>query len=141
MEYHGSALATTGGISSPTAPASDDSVDEELLSEICTAFGDGPPAGLISACDLFFTGVPARLDDIDAALAAGNFDRTAQVAHSLKGSAGAFGARGLSNLATRLEQECGNADGSAASRLLDEMRAEFGVFGAILGSRLAALSE
>ncbi|CAN5203841.1 hypothetical protein BH24ACT1_BH24ACT1_08640 [soil metagenome] len=61
-------------------------------------------------------------------------------ADSIRGSAGAFGARRLSSLGEHLGQLCRESDGPSAVLLVEEMRAEFLVFAAILDGRLAALS-
>jgi HPt (histidine-containing phosphotransfer) domain-containing protein len=116
-----------------------DHVDEEILDEVFSVLTGGVTDGLLRACDLFRTGVPARLDEVDAAIAAGDFDQVGRLAHSLRGSTGAFGGRHLSNLAARLEQVAGEGDATAAAALVPEMRAELTVFQAILDARLAAL--
>ena len=119
-----------------------DHVDEEVFEEIFSVLSDESPEGLIRACDLFRIGVPARLAEIDDALAGGRYEEVATAAHSLRGSAGAFGARRLSNLADRLERISIEAEGdrSDAGPLVEEMRSEFLVFRAILDARLADLT-
>jgi HPt (histidine-containing phosphotransfer) domain-containing protein len=118
----------------------DDHVDEEILAEILMLLEDDASEGLMKACDLFRSGVPARLVEVDAALADGHFDDAARASHSLRGSAGAFGARRLRSLGERLEQFCRESDGPSAVRVAEEMRTEFLVFRAILDDRLARLS-
>lgn len=117
-----------------------DHVDEELLADILMLLDDEEPGGLRMACDLFRAGVPERFLEIDAALAEGRFDDAARTVHSLRGSAGAFGARRLSIQAERLEELCLQSDGDSAVPLVEEMRAEFLVFRAILDARLAEAS-
>lgn len=119
----------------------DGPVDEEILGELFMVMDDGAPEGLARVCDLFLTGVPARLGEIETALAEGRMDDAAKAAHSLKGTGGAFGARRVGELAGRIEQVCRTTDGSSAARLLDELRAEFLVFRGLLVARLAALSS
>lgn len=121
----------------------EDHVDEELLAELFSVLDEGDAGGLVQACELFSTGVPARLDDLARALAAGGYDEAARIAHSVKGSAGAFGARRLAALAGRLEQACGRPGATTpaeAEALLGELRQEFSVFRAILDARLADLA-
>ena len=120
--------------------ASDGPVDEEILAELFMVMDDGAPEGLTTICDLFLTGVPARLADIEAALADGRMDDAAKAAHSLKGTGGAFGARRVGEVAGRLEQVCRATDRASASGLLEELREEFLVFRIILATRLAGLS-
>ena len=116
-------------------------VDEEILAELFVVMDDGPPEDLITICDLFLTGVPARLSDIGAALGEGRMEDAAKAAHSLKGTAGAFGARRLGEVAGRLERACQHTDAVSAAGLLEELHAEFVVFRDILQARLAALAE
>lgn len=114
-------------------------VDEEQLAEVLMVLDDESPDGLLRACELFRAGVPERFDDIDAALAEDRFDDAARSSHSLRGSAGAFGARRLSIMGERLEELTRQADGAAAVRIAGQMRTEFLAFRDILDARLAAL--
>jgi len=118
----------------------DEHVDEELLSEVLMLLEDEAADGLIRACDMFRVSVPERLRDIDAALDEGRFDDAARASHSLRGSAGAFGARRLSRLGEQLETVCKRSDAAPAGLLLSEMRDEFEIFRAILDGRLAELT-
>lgn len=124
-----------------TEGAHEDNVDDELLSELFTVLGDASPDGLIRACDLFLTGVPARLADAEDAVAEARLDDAGRLAHSLRGSAGAFGARHLGRLAEQLEMVCGQADPKSAGPLVEEMKVEFAAFRTILTSRLASISS
>ncbi len=117
-----------------------DHVDEELLDEVLTLLDDEEPDGLLRACDLFRAAIPERMRDIGAALHQGRFDDAARASHSLRGSAGAFGARRLSSLGERLEVMCLQLDGEPAGVLLDEMRDEFRLFDDILDRRLAEVT-
>lgn len=126
------------GNSTPS-PGPDDRVDEEILDELFVIMGGGGSEGLVRACDLFLTGVPARFTEIQGALAEGRLEDAAQGAHSLRGSVGAFGARRLSGLTVALERLCREGDTSGASALVDEMQAEFRIFRAILVARLGQL--
>ena len=126
---------------SPPPPGPDDRVDEAILDELFLVMGDGGSDGLVKACDLFLSGVPSRLADVQAAVADARFQDAAQGAHSLRGSAGAFGARRLSVLTLTLERLCRERDVPGATALLDEMQAEFRIFRAILVARLGQLSS
>ena len=74
--------------------------DEELLKEIA---------------DIFLEDYPKVLEEIQAALACGDARRLEQSAHTLKGSAGNFGAKAVVETASRLEQlgRTGRVDGAA----------------------------
>lgn len=116
-------------------------VDEALLGEVLMLLDDEDPDGLLRACDLFRSGVPERMREIDAAVHDGRFDDAARASHSLRGSAGAFGARRLSNLGERLESLCLQSDAEAGAALLNEMGEEFRLFRDILDARLAEVTE
>jgi HPt (histidine-containing phosphotransfer) domain-containing protein len=127
--------------SAAPSPGPDDRVDEEILDELFLVMGDSGSDGLVKACELFLAGGPTRFSGIRAALAEGRFDDAAQGAHSLRGSAGAFGARRLSGLTLDLERLCREGDAGGAGPLLDEMESEFLIFRAILVARLGSLSR
>lgn len=140
MEQQTAAVATEADGLLASAPTVADHVDEEILGEILMVLEEAAPDGLMKACDLFRSGVAERFVHIDAALAEGRFEGAALASHSLRGSAGTFGARRLSALGEGLERLCRELDGPAAVLLVEEMRAEFLLFRAILDVRLAALS-
>ena len=118
----------------------DGPVDEEILAELFMVMDDGPSEDLMSICDLFLTGVPARLSDIGSALGEDRIYDASKAAHSLKGTGGAFGARRLGEVAGRLEQACRHSDAVAAAALLHELHAEFRIFRDILQARLTTRS-
>jgi HPt (histidine-containing phosphotransfer) domain-containing protein len=113
-------------------------VDEEMLAELFVLLDDGTPGGLIRACDLFLVGVPTALANLRAACAEARLDDAAMVAHTLRGTAGAFGAARLGRLAARLEEACGRSDAASAAALIEQMEGEFAAFRTVLMSRLAA---
>ena len=137
MDEHGAAVVRHEGGQTD----GEDHVDEEILGEVLMLMEDESADGMFKACDLFRSGVPERFLDIDAALAEGRFEAAARASHSLRGSAGAFGARRLSLLGQQLEQLCREADGPYAVRVVEEMRAEYVIFQAILDGRLAELGH
>jgi HPt (histidine-containing phosphotransfer) domain-containing protein len=120
----------------PDVPEPD--VDEEILSELFVLLDDGTPDGLIKACDMFLVGVPTALAGVRRALSEARVADVGKMAHTLRGTAGAFGATRLGRLAASLEDVCGRTDGASADALVDGMEAEFLAFRTILTSRLAA---
>ena len=114
----------------------DEHVDEEMLADVLMLMEDEAADGILRACDLFRSSVPERLDDIDAALAGARFVDAGRASHSLRGSAGAFGAKRLSALGLRLEELCRESDAAGANAVLGDMREEFLVFRDILDARL-----
>ena len=121
--------------------SSEGSLDEEILGEVFEIMAAGGGDGLVTAYDVFLTGVPPRFAQMDDALADGRLDDAARAAHTLRGSAGSFGARRLSALTTLVEQRCGQHDRAGAALVVDEMRDEFRIFRAILADRFAALAS
>ena len=107
-------------------------VDEEILSELFVLLDDGTPDGLITACDMFLVGVPTALADVRRALSESRVADAGKMAHTLRGTAGAFGATRLGRLAASLEDVCGRTDGASADALVDGMEAEFLAFRTIL---------
>ena len=91
-------------------------VDEEILSELFVLLDDGTPDGLIKACDMFLVGVPTALADVRRALSESRVADAGRMAHTLRGTAGAFGATRLGRLAASLEDVCGRTDGAVGGR-------------------------
>jgi HPt (histidine-containing phosphotransfer) domain-containing protein len=118
----------------------DDHVDEGILSEVLQLLDDEAPDALLKACELFRQGAADRIAEIDAGLADGRPEAVTRAAHSLRGSAGAFGARRLNRMVERLETVCSEGEISSAPALVDEIRTEFDVFRVILDARLASFS-
>ena len=116
-------------------------VDDEILGELFELMAEGGGDGLVTAYEMFLAGVPARLADIDTAVAEGRFDDAARGAHTLRGSAGSFGARRLSALTVTAEQHCREHDADGAAQVIGEMRDEFGIFRTILADRLSRLAS
>lgn len=121
----------------PPVVGANDDVDEEILSELLSLMGDGPPEGLGEIVSTFLTGVPDRFADIDEALRNGALEEAGHLAHMLRGSAGAFGALRLYRLAGDMESVCRSSDVGRAGSLLQEMRTAFETFERILRARLS----
>jgi len=138
MEQRGP-LPPAGGAGA-SLPGRPGPVDEEILGELFMVLDDGAPDAVSGICELFISGVPDRLGDIDAALDEGRLEDAARAAHSLKGTGGAFGARRVGEVAGRLEQVCLAGDGLSAAALAKELHVEFLVFREILETRIAGLS-
>ena len=124
-----------------TEDLEDGVVDEAMLSELFTVIGDADPGSLVQACELFLTHVPTRLADAAAAVAAGRYADAARLAHSVKGSAGAFGACRLRRLAEGLERASADGDGERGGSIVEQMTIELAAFATILRARLAELTS
>ncbi len=88
------------------------------------AEGDGG-AFFRELVDIFLADTPKRLVELEQALAAGDLGTAGRAAHSVKGSAGNFGAAALARAALRAESEAkaGRTDGVRDA--LPAFRAEF----------------
>lgn len=115
----------------------DDHVDEGMLGDLLARMEVDATGGILHACDLFRSSVAERLQEIGAALHERRLEDAARTSHSLRGSAGAFGAQRLGALGLRLEELCRRAEATDAATVLQEMHAEFLVFRDILDERLA----
>ena len=80
-------------------PVLDMSVVEELLS----FSDDGDPELLMDLIQMFLEDGPAKVAAVQEGLAAGDFEKAERAAHSLKGSSGNLGARGLQNVCEELQ--------------------------------------
>lgn len=85
--------------------------DQELIEEIVAVFRDD---------------VPPRLDEIDAAMGAGDIAEVARVAHSLKGAAGSLGAERLEALALLLEDAAKGGNASVCGAVQPQLRDALG---------------
>lgn len=65
--------------------------------------------------DIFLADTPARLQEITAGLEKGDAPLVMRAAHSIKGSAGNFGATDLAHASYAIEQAARNADLAAAA--------------------------
>ena len=131
----GHAVAAVAAV--PAVPPVDDRVDEELLAELDLGAG-GPSGGGAALVGLFVDETARRIDGLRRAVDEGDLHEAARLAHSLRGSSGAFGARRVSALGAELETACtgGHADRAALLALVATLEVEFDAFRAILSSRL-----
>lgn len=96
-------------------------VDHARWRELQELMGEG----FLSLAEIFVSDVPARLGQVEDALAQGDFETARRAAHALKGSSANIGATRLSQRAKELEWACRGADAPSARQLLASVRAEF----------------
>lgn len=115
------------GSPSPAGAEPSMSLDQEAINQL-KAYD---PSGSLVAelCRLFLRDTPRRLEEIAAAVEAGNPAGTGFAAHALKSSCGILGARRLGNLAKELERqgnqgvlEAGRQQVVALTREFEELR-------------------
>lgn len=111
----------TGEATATEEPAVDETVIEQLAS-ITDSEGFSVLGELLNA---FLTTVPARLDALEEALAAGNLGAVADQAHALTGSSASFGARGMAELCRELRAAAVRGDLEAARPPVRALHDEF----------------
>lgn len=80
--------------------------------------GDEEPAILRSLLDMFKADTPSRLEQLEAAFAAGDLAETGRIAHSLKSGSLGLGADYFASLCADVEREARSGDGPAAGAKL-----------------------
>ena len=75
--------------------------------------------------EIFLADCESRLGSLQESLTSGDFGFAAREAHSIKGAAANFGAKGLSRLASELEELAGKQVGGRCRELVEELGQEF----------------
>ncbi|MCX7669210.1 MAG: ATP-binding protein, partial [Anaerolineae bacterium] len=109
----------------PTEAASAGPLDEATLRNLKRLVPRENPSALIELVESFLGSTEARLPALAAAIADRHAAQVAQIAHSLKGSTGSFGAVRLSGLLGQLEALGRNHNLDDAAQRLEEITAEF----------------
>ncbi|MBP1635487.1 MAG: hypothetical protein H6Q10_2061 [Acidobacteria bacterium] len=117
---------------------SSDVLDPAAIAELRRAQEQfGNPEFISRLAGLFLENAPQRMDQIRAAVAAGDGAALERVAHTLKTNCAFLGASGMAGLCARLEDAGARADFDAAAHALAGAEA---LFPAVLEA-VAALSE
>ena len=101
----------------------DDVLDMGQIEELISL--DETRAVLAEFVGMFTNQAPARIAEIRAAVGAGDLDKVASLAHSLKGASGNLGARLVAETAKRLEHAGKAGNGSAMQGDLRELEARY----------------
>jgi len=72
----------------------------------------------------FVSQTPLDIENIEKYLGAGDLTAASKVAHSLKGSSGTIGAKGLHQVAADLEMACRESDAEKANTLFAQLKQE-----------------
>lgn len=122
--------------SGPSRPIAD-CLDEATLRQLLD-LDDGATGLMAELVGLFKEDTPSRLAGLDAALAAGDAQATAELAHALKGASGTIGASRMRGLAQDLEKagKAGNV-GEPEHHRLEELKAAYTEACAALDAYLA----
>jgi CheY-like chemotaxis protein len=105
----------------PAAPEPDPSVDFERLLE----FAEGDMTNLQELVTLYLQQTTQQLNQLRAALAAGNAAEVRRVAHSCAGASATCGMRRITPMLRRMEARAEAGDLSELPRLLAEIEQEF----------------
>lgn len=99
--------------------------DPAALEALREVSPDDGGAFLRELVEIFLHDTPVRLAEIAAALSAGDAPALTRAAHSIKGSAGNFGAEQLAAVSRAIEQHAKSGDLAAIPALQPEIHAAF----------------
>ena len=100
-------------------------VDEIVIEQLASITDSQGFSVLGELLHAFLSAVPARLETLDRAAAAGELVAVSDQAHALTGSAASFGARGMADLCRQIRVAAQNGDHAAVQRLVGALHAEF----------------
>jgi PAS domain S-box-containing protein len=130
---------------SPTTPSPEstaasepepDALDRTIINGLKELREPGQPDPLRELVELFLKDALPRLQQMEAAAAAGDLPKLAAATHTLKGSASNLGARRLSSLCAALEKQSRAGDASQSTTTLTEVTAEFAKVRELLSAEL-----
>ncbi|HXX63642.1 MAG TPA: response regulator, partial [Bacteroidota bacterium] len=110
---------------SPSAVASDELIDENVLRELQDLGGEDDPDLVCQIIRLFIVEAPQRMELIRSGLCAGDLKSVRETAHQLKGASRQLGLRVLAALCQRLEDCEKTPDRSGNENVLAELHAQF----------------
>jgi HPt (histidine-containing phosphotransfer) domain-containing protein len=105
-------------------PAEEDAVDPVVLERLRALGGDDDPGFLRGLVEEFLAHAERSIDEMRAAVRAGDGARLADLAHGLKGSSANLGARRLSALASAVERAGRAGEARTAGDPVEEAAAE-----------------
>ena len=83
---------------------------------------------------VFLESVPAEVDQLEQAIAAGQQDEAHRLAHSIRGASASLGGARMSDVAFKIERAAQEADLGLAGRLITEIRTELSRLTQALGA-------
>ena len=102
-----------------------DVLDMAVVDELLSLSDDGDPELLLDLILLFLQDGPVRVESLLQGLAARDFDKMERAAHSLKGSSGNLGARGLQHTCEQLQLATRGHDLATTQQLCPQLRTQF----------------
>jgi PAS domain S-box-containing protein len=113
-------------------------VDVQALASLRSLEKDGP-GFMVTIVREFDEGARHKLDEMQLAARGGDLPALRGAAHTLKGSAGIFGARGMAELCRRLEHAADQGEASAAAPLIARLTREHEAVMAVLQEATASV--
>lgn len=107
-------------------------IDLQIIRELRELQSGGTSNFLAELIDLFLRDLALHLDNLRKGLSAKDVALLTRTAHTVKGSSGNLGARGLSAIAARLHTAAQAQDWAAAATLVAEIEREVGAVDAEL---------
>lgn len=104
--------------------SSDNTIDRQVVENLRELNPDDPNF-LRELIDLFLEDFPARVAEIEQAIASQDAVLLTRAAHTIKGSSGNFGAARLARVAMEMEHQGKSSSFAAAAASLISLRAEF----------------
>jgi two-component system, sensor histidine kinase and response regulator len=101
-------------------------LDLEVIASMRGLQGEGETDIVAELADMFLGDARPRLSALEEAVQNDDAPAIESLAHTLKGSSGNMGARGMSALCARLEDAGASGDLSQSFRLLERLKEEFG---------------
>lgn len=111
--------------------SSENTIDRQVVENLRELNPDDPNF-LRELIDMFLEDFPARVAEIEQALATKDAVLLTRAAHTIKGSSGNFGAAKLARVALEMEQQGKSASFAAAATSLGSLRTEFAQVAAAL---------
>ncbi len=121
----------------PAVKPDPDTLDRTVINGLKELREPGQPDPLRELIDLFLKDAQPRLQQMAAAVSAGDLSKLAAATHTLKGSASNLGARHLSSLCASLEKQAKAGEAGQTSQTLAEITAEFATVRELLNAELA----
>jgi HPt (histidine-containing phosphotransfer) domain-containing protein len=101
-------------------------LDREVISSLRGLQGEDETDIVAELAGMFLEDARPRLSALEEAVQNDDAPAVERLAHTLKGSSGNMGARGMSALCARLEDAGASGDLSQSFRLLERLKEEFG---------------
>jgi CheY-like chemotaxis protein len=101
-------------------------LDREVLVDLRGLQGEDDTDIVAELAGMFVEDTRSGLSELEEAMQRGDAQAVGRTAHTLKGSSGSMGARGMSGICARLERAGASGDLTHGFRLLERLEEEFG---------------